>query len=188
MQSEDWTTADKEIGALLADNPRDASTLVLQGALLNQQGEIARSLGVLSDALRIDSSLAGHSEILAAVVEGYKHNRTRKTADQLVEQTIQHAAIPALTQALRSEEWGDRKARHAVASRLEKLGAGEEVDWALLAMADLKSSSCGIKKAAISKLLAQGDERAVGPLMKVAESRSCGAKQAKSAANAILAK
>jgi class 3 adenylate cyclase len=188
FDKKDPTTAATELNSLLDENGRDAEALVLRAKLERTRGKIDVALRDLADALKIDPGLAKMPDVVATVVEGYKGATTRKTADQLVESVLREAAVPALAAAVREPAGVDRKALVAMALRLEKLGAGSEVDWVLLSIEDLKSTSCSVKKGAITRLLAEGDDRAVGPLMKLSEGKGCATKDAKAAAQAILEK
>ena len=80
-----------------------------------------------------------------------------------------------------------RFAHNAMANRMKKLCAGEEVDWVELAIADLGASSCKTRKTAIATLLAHRDplKRSIGPLEDLAKQRICGSAPAQKAADAI---
>lgn len=182
----DLDTAQAEVESLLAEDQRDAEALMLQGLLRHAQGELKAAIEDLEQALKLDPRLGEQDRVIEVVVDGYRETNTRKTADFLIANIIQKAAVSALARAVRDEEFGGRTARWAVASRLEKLGMSHEVDWVLLYVEDLKSTNCKIRKTAISKLSVEKDDRAVGPLIKVAEAKGCGASYARSVANLIV--
>ena len=121
----------------------------------------------------------------SAIVAAYLDEAARKTADRLVVQQLKHRAIEPLRRSLAAGQ-GDRRARNAMAARLAKLGAADQVDWVELAIADLKSTSCKTRKTAINRLLTERDERAVGPLIILADAKTCGSKNARAAAQSIL--
>jgi len=181
-------TADDELQALLNEDSRDAEALKLRAQLAYDQGDLGEAMRYLSDSLKLQPSLGKRPEVITMAVEGYKDNATVKSADHLAQTVIKKDIIPELAKALNEGAFEDRKGRLAAATRLEKLGAAHQVDWVLLAVEDLKSTNCKVRKAAISRLLAENDDRAVGPLMKVADSEGCGAPQAKNAVNVILNK
>lgn len=181
--------ADAEIKALLKDDRRDAQALMLKGLLLSKQGngDLKGTLEAFAQALKLQASLAETPELITLVVQGYGQSSTRVLSDQLVDAYLKARAVPVMQRSL-SDGFGDRIARHLMAARLEKLGAAETVDWVALALDDLKSTSCSTRKTAIARLVSESDERAVGPLMKLAETKGCGAKEAKQAAEQILGK
>jgi class 3 adenylate cyclase len=177
-----------EVTALLEENGRDAEALLLQALVLGGKPKDVRgALAAVGAALRLNPALASRPEVVQAVVQGYRDPAARRAAEQLVETHLQQAAVPALSAAL-SNPALDLKARTAIALRLEKLGESQEVDWVALALEELRSTSCKARVNAIARLLAESDERAVGPLRKVADSRGCGAVQARRAMEAILGK
>jgi hypothetical protein len=141
----------------------------------------------VATALKINAALASRPELSAAAVQGYRDVQARRLADQIVDAFLKQNAVPALSAAINDASY-DYKARVSMALRLEKLGAGQDVDWVGLALEELKSSSCKARKNAIQRLLAESDERAIGPLMKVAEANGCGASQAQKAIDAIMGK
>ena len=178
--------ADQELRLLIKEEPRDAEALLLRGILLDRRGNDSRGmLESFQQALKLQPSLADNNDITNAVVQAYRQAPLRLAADRMVELYLKQRAIPALQRTIADPNL-DRLARRNVAMRLEKLGAGDSVDWVNLALDDLHSTACNTRKAAINKLMSEGDERAVGPLMKLAEARSCGAKEAKAAAMQIL--
>lgn len=186
INSEDYETAGSELLNMLSEDARDPDALMLQALLaLRQSGDLKSALADLEDALKVKPRLASRAEVIEVVVQGYAEGNTRRDADRLVEVYLQQKAVRALSRAL-TNGLGDRLARKAIATRMEKLGASDEVDWVVLAIEDLRSTSCKVRKTAINRLLAESDDRAVGPLMKLAESRSCGAQPARRAAEAIL--
>jgi len=188
LEEQDYDTVRAELEDLLREDQRDADAIVLRGLLHLAQGNLPGAIRDMGEALKIDENLARRPEVVKAVVEGYGLNTTRRAADSLVQEALKERAIPALAEVLRENRVADRVARHVIAARLEKLGAGHEVDWVLLSVADLKSTSCKVRKAAIGKLLVENDERAVGPLMKLAEGKGCGTSYANKTAMTILGK
>ena len=178
--------AEQELWLLIKEQPRDAEALMLRGTLLEKRGHDVRGmLESYQQALKLQPTLADNGDITGAVVQAYRQPSLRGTADRVVDQYLKQRAIPALQRAIGDPNL-DRLARHDVALRLEKLGAGDSVDWVSLALDDLHSTSCRSRRAAIAKLVGEGDERAVGPLMKMADARTCGAHEAKAAAIQIL--
>ncbi len=184
----DQDAARVQVAALLEENGRDAEALLLRGLLLGAKTrELAGALSSIASALRLNPALAGRPEVAQAVVQGYRDPTARRTADQLVEDHLQHGAVPALKAALSSAAF-DAKTRTLIAQRLEKLGESQLVDWVALAIADLRSTSCKTRLSAIARLVAESDERAVAPLRRIADSRGCGAVQARRAVDSILGK
>lgn len=177
-----------QVAALLEENGRDAEALLLRGLLLGTKTrELGGALSSIASALRLNPALAGRPEVAQAVVQGYRDPTARRTADQLVEDHLQHGAVPALKAALSSAAF-DAKTRTLIAQRLEKLGESQLVDWVALAIGDLRSTSCKTRLSAIARLVAESDERAVAPLRRIADSRGCGAAQARRAVDSILGK
>ena len=182
----DLDSADSELKNLINEDGTDAEALMYRGMLIAKRGNDAKkALDAISAALNLHPSLGERPQVIETVVHGYSDTNTRKTADRLVETYLKQLAVPALQKAF-GDSSGDRAARNAIAQRLEKLGAGSDVDWVALALDDLKSTSCAAKRAAITRLQSEGDERAVGPLLKLGETKGCGAQQAKDAAKAIM--
>lgn len=179
-------TARSEIDALLAEDPRDADALLLRGLLLAKKDDLRGAFVAFGDALKLNAALAAKPELIPVAVRGYLEATTRKQADQLVDVYLRDQAVPALTRLMQTAQ--DRNVRMTAAARLEKLGAGQEVDWVVLALEDLKSTSCKTKKLAIQRLIAEGDERAVGPLLKLGESKNCVSAAATKAAETIMGK
>lgn len=181
--------ADTAISNLLKEDRRDAEALMLKGLLTTRQktGDPKAAMTAFSQALKYESSLADNSDLVNAVLAGYTSSAARPLADSIVDGYLKQRAVPGLQRML-ADANTDPKIRHLLATRLEKLGAGESVDWVALSLDDLKSTACGTRKTAISRLITEGDERAVGPLMKLAEVKGCGAKEAKIAAEQILGK
>jgi class 3 adenylate cyclase len=187
LQSGDSETAWAEVTSLLHDDPRDPEALLLKGLVLAKRGQDRKSaLAAITQALKLNPTLANRSDVMGVVVQGYADSAARRSADAIVEAYLKQAAIGPLVSALQDSAF-DRSAKGVMAARLEKLGAAQEVDWVSLSLEDLKSSSCKTKKTAVQRLQEQGDERAVGPLMKLAESKACGATEAKKAADTLLA-
>ena len=188
LNASSFEAAEAEIKALLQEDRRDAETLMLRGMLLAKQGkDIKAALDNFNSALKLQASLAENPDMVSAVVQAYGNYNARPLADQLVDVYLKQRAVPLLQRQL-TDGFGDRLARNTIAARLEKLGAADAVDWVALAIDDLKSTSCKVRKAAITRLQTQGDERAVGALMKLAEQKACGAREAKAAAEEILTK
>jgi predicted Zn-dependent protease len=183
----DLDTARLELDSLLDRDPRDAEALMLRGFVHLRNNKTRAAIDALAAALKLDESLVEQEGFVEAVVQGYRDPQARRIADQMVAQTIRYAAIPAMRRVL-AERSGDRMSHNLLASRLDKLGAGDDVDWVALAIEDLKATSCKVRKAAILTLVKERDQRAVGPLMKLAETRTCGSFNAKKAADAILKK
>jgi hypothetical protein len=184
-KAEDVDTARLELDSLLDSDPRDAEALVLRG-LIQLEGETLAAVESLAAALEIQPGFADQKEFAEAVVQCYKHPQARKIADQIVAEHLKYRAIVPLKRAL-ADELGDRGAHNAIANRMRKLGAEDEVDWVKLAIADLKSSNCKTRKAAIGMLLKYRDpaKRAVGPLEQLAKEKVCGSYPAQKAAEAI---
>lgn len=187
IQNGDLETARSELRSLLAKNDRDAEALVLKALLLDKKGKARPAVDTLAKALRISESLASRPEVIDVIVRSYAEPKARRYADRLVNRFIKQAAVDPLLQAL-ADGVGGRVAHHTMAARLDKLGAGEHVDWVALSIEDLQANSCRTRRKAIRELINAGDERAIGPLMKLGESRSCGARLAKEAAKRILGK
>ncbi len=188
VAAHDVTTARAELERLVAEDARDAEALVLRSVVLAQNDRPAAlraAMQGVQEALALDPALVDRQELADAVARGYAEPVARKLADDLVEKHLKDRAIPSLKRAL-ADGIGDRAARSALATRLEKLGAAQEVDWVALAIEDLKATSCQTRKTAIGRLLKEGDERAVGPLMKLAEAKTCGSSTAAAALEAIL--
>jgi class 3 adenylate cyclase len=179
-------TARSEIDALLTEDPRDPDALLLRGLLLAKKDDLRGAFVTFNDALKLNPTLATKPELIPVAMKGYADPTTRKAADAFVEGYLKDQAIPALTRLMQTSQ--DRSVRMTAATRLEKLGAGEEVDRVVLALEDLKSTSCKTKKTAIQRLIAEGDERAVGPLMKLGEQKSCVSQLATKAAETIMGK
>ncbi len=186
LEEEEYDLAEAELEKLLAEDQRDAEALALRGLFYRKQGKLRASINNLESALKLNSHLGKRREIVEAVLDGYTDYNTRKTSEFLIDSIIDKAAIPIMAEKVNDPTFGDRAARKAVAARLEKLGAGHEVDWIMIYIDDLKSTSCKVRKAAIGKLSLEKDDRAVGPLYKVAESKGCGAQYAKSVAAQIV--
>jgi hypothetical protein len=180
--------ADSEIKALLKEDRRDAEALMLKGMLMSKQNADPRAtMDTFNQALKLQASLAENPDLVAAVVNGYTQSAARTGADQIVDVYLKQRAVPAMLKQVADANL-DRTVRHTVAMRLEKLGAADTVDWVALAIEDLKSTACNTRKSAIARLVTEGDERAVGPLMKLAGVKGCGAREAKDAAEQILGK
>lgn len=186
VASDQLDTAQAELESLLGEDSRDPEALMLRGLMHHKRGARAKAIADLEAALTLDGALGKREDVVAAVVGGYLESNTRRTADFLVESVLQKAAIADLAKAVRDPELSNRGAQWAMADRLEKLGASHEVDWVLLHIEDLKSTNCKLKKAAIGKLAVAGDDRAVGPLMKVAESKGCAAQYAQTVAQQLV--
>jgi class 3 adenylate cyclase len=180
--------ARSEVAALLEENGRDAEALLLEARLLGRKSkELSGALTSVAAALRLNPGLAARPEVVQVVVQGYRDPAARRTAEQLVEAHLQQGAVPALSAAL-SNPALDLRTRTVIAHRLEKLGEAQLVDWVALALEELRSTSCKARLNAIARLLAENDERAVAPLRRIADSRGCGAAQARRAADSILGK
>jgi class 3 adenylate cyclase len=181
--------ADTAINNLLKEDRRDAEALMLKGLLITKQkgGDPKAAMGAFSQALKLESSLSDNADLLNAVLAAYLPSNSRGLADGIVDGYLRQRAVPGLQRML-GDSATDPKIRHLIASRLDKLGVGESVDWVALALDDLKSTACGTRRSAILRLVSEGDERAVGPLMKLAEAKGCGAREAKTAAEQILGK
>lgn len=188
LETRDLDSATTEINSLLNDDGRDAEALVLKATLLAKRGnDVKGMLDALSAALKINPPLASRADVVQMVVSGYRDGNTRRAADNLLETYVRTNGIAALNRALTDASF-DRASRVAIGLRLEKLGAAEDVDWVALALEDLKSTACKTRKNAIGRLVTEGDERAVGPLLKLADAGGCGASQAKKAVETILGK
>ena len=188
LEEQDYEAVEAELDSLLEEAPRDPETLMLNGLYYSAKDKHEEALKTLSESLKLNASLGKRPGVARAVLEGYRIPTLRSTAEHLVESVLQEAAVPVMAKALTVPEFADRAAKRTIANRLEKLGHGHEVDWVLLAIDDLKATSCKVRKNAIGKLLTESDERAVGPLMILAESKGCHAKYARNTANAILGK
>ncbi len=174
--------------AALDEDPRDPEALLLQGTLVARKGKDLRAaVAAISTALRLNPAVATRSEVAAAVVQGYRDPAARRIAEQVVDTYLKQNAVGSLAAALVDPSF-DYKARLTIANRLDRLGAGQDVDWVALALEELKSTSCKLRLNAIARLVAERDERAVGPLMKIAAAKGCGATQAKKAIEVILGK
>ena len=188
IQENSLEVAATELNALLAEDNRDPEALLLRGMLLAKRDKDAKAaMTDIAAALRMNESLAERPEVMAAVVQGYRDPVARRTSERLIEVYLKQNAVPALVQAL-GDPTIDLKARKLVGLRLEKLGAAEEVDWVALALEELRSPDCTTRKNSIERLVRLADERAVGPLIKVADGKSCGAAQARKAVDTILGK
>lgn len=184
----DARAARTEVDTLLSEDSRDAEALMLKGLLTAKHpDEVKVSIASLAAALKLNPQLALRPEVNTAVVDAYVDPASRRQADGLVENSLKQNAVPALQHAL-SDPNVDRNAKNVVATRLERLGAGQDVDWVALALDDLKSTSCKTRKTAIARLVSEGDERAVGPLLKLSETKSCVTIPAKKAAETLLGK
>ncbi len=180
--------ARSELTSLLDEDPRDPEALLLQGTLVARKGKDPRAAVVaISTALRLNPALATRSEVAAAVVQSYRDPAARRIAEQVVDTYLKQSAVGSLAAALVDPSF-DYKARFAIANRLDRLGAGQDVDWVALALEELKNTSCKSRLSAIARLVVESDERAVGPLMKIANAKGCGAAQAKKAIETILGK
>ncbi len=180
--------ARSELTSLLDEDPRDPEALLLQGTLVARKGKDPRAAVVaISTALRLNPALATRSEVAAAVVQSYRDPAARRIAEQVVDTYLKQSAVGSLAAALVDPSF-DYKARFAIANRLDRLGAGQDVDWVALALEELKNTSCKSRLSAIDRLVVESDERAVGPLMKIANAKGCGAAQAKKAIETILGK
>ena len=180
--------ARSELSSLLDEDGRDADALLLQGTLLAKKNKDLRgAVTSMANALKINPALASRPEVTAVVVLSYRDPAARRIGEQVVESYLKQAAVPALSQAVLDPSV-DLKTRTAIATRLDRLGAGGDVDWVALALEELKSTSCRSRLNAIQRLQSEADERAVGPLMKIADSKGCGAAQAKKAIELILGK
>ncbi len=178
----------RELDILIKEDGRDAEALLLRGVYLARQNQDLRgAIEDLTQSLKLNPALAKRAEVTAAVVKTYRDPNARRFAELIVETYLKQDAVPALNAAL-SDQSLDLKARLVIAARLEKLGAGQDVDWVALALEELKTTNCKTRLRAIAKLAAEGDERAVGPLMKVVSAKGCGASQAQRAINAVLGK
>jgi len=184
-KAEDVDTARLELDALLDSNPRDAEALMLRG-LVQLDTETLAAAESLRAALDIQPSFVDQKDYAAAVVQCYKDPQARKIADEIVAGRLKHRAILSLKRAL-ADQLGDRAAHNAIANRMRRLGAEDDVDWVKLAISDLKSSNCKTRKAAIGTLLKYRDplKRAVGPLEQLAKERVCGSAPAQKAADAV---
>lgn len=184
-KAEDVDTARIELDSLLDSDPRDAEALVLR-AQVQLGSETLAAAESLAAALEIEPSFIDQKDYAEAVVQCYKDPQARKIADQIVAEHLKHRAIVSLKRAL-ADELGDRAAHNAIANRMRKLGAEDDVDWVKLAIGDLKSSTCKTRKAAIATLLKYRDplKRAVGPLEQLAKEKVCGSAPAQKAAEAI---
>ncbi|MEE8409247.1 MAG: adenylate/guanylate cyclase domain-containing protein [Myxococcota bacterium] len=182
----DVGTASSELERMLALDARDADALMLRGiARVKQGADLVNAMKDFATALAIKPALAENDDLVQSVVQGYADSEARVQADSLVAKHIKHRAVAALRTAM-AEGLGDRIVQNTMASRLNRLGAGDKVDWVKLAIADLGSTSCKTRKGAIARLLGERDERGVGPLMKLAEAKKCGSQNARTAANTIL--
>ena len=185
------TSAQEMRDAVLAALP-DHDALIMAAAVADYRpavrvaGKPRRAEGG-PEALELEPTLAQREDLLDAVVGGYRDAKSRRQADRLIADHLKHNAIPALRRAL-ADRMGDRLAHNMLAERLNKLGAGDDVPWVDLAIADLEAASCKVRKAAIATLLEKRAQTAVGPLMKLGESKGCGAYNAKKAAETILKK
>ena len=188
LTSNQLDSADQEIKQLLKEDRRDAESLIIRGMLLNKRAADPRAaLDSFKEALKLEASVAENTEMVSAVVQSYAIPNAQRMADQLVDGYLKQRAVP-LMQKMLSDSSQESRTRHVLANRLEKLGAGDSVDWVALSLDDLKNTSCSVRKSGISRLISEADERAVGPLMKFAETKGCGAKEAKSAADQIMGK
>ncbi|MEK7705685.1 MAG: hypothetical protein AAB426_12055, partial [Myxococcota bacterium] len=188
LETQRYDTAAVEIDALLREDGRDAEALLLRGVLRAKRGgSLKEALEDVQQALKLQPRLGDRDDVVDLVVAGYGEGATRRLADGLVADVLGQRAVPALKRTL-GEGGGEREARNSMAARLQRLGAGEDIDWVPLAIDDLRSTSCKTRKAAISRLVGAGDERAVGPLLKLGEAKGCGASQAAKAAESILKK
>jgi HEAT repeat protein len=116
---------------------------------------------------------------------GYHDAQAREAAEGLILEHLQSRAAPLLLKLLEQPDL-DRAIRSAAADTLDSLGFGDKVDWVPLAIEDLTTKSCKTRRAAVARLQELGDARAVGPLMKLADSMECAATQAKKAAETLM--
>lgn len=186
FEASQFDAARVEVDLLLAEDSRDAEALFLRGLLHCKRDDYKAGLAALQEACRLNPVLALRPELLPLLSKGYTDKGTRRVADAIVEEHVKNNAIPMLQRLVSTSN--DRNVKQAAAGRLEKLGAGQEIDWVELAIEDLKNTNCKVRKAAIARLVSEGDERAVGPLLRVSESKGCEAKAAQKAAEAIIAK
>ncbi len=177
-------TAKAEIDALLIEDGRDAEALLLRGLVAAKKDDLVTAIAALTEALRLNPGLAQRADLAQIAARAYVDPITRRSADAFVEDHLHDLAIPALVRLTQTAQ--DRAVRAAAATRLEKLGAKDEVDFVLLAIEDLKNPSCKTKRTAIQRLVNEGDERAVGPLLKLAETKNCVTGIAKKAAEQIM--
>ena len=176
----------KELETLIKEDSRDAEALLLRGTYWVKHGKDLRpAVNDIATALKLNPSLASRPEVASTLVQTYRDPVARRIAEQVVDTSLKQYAVPPLAAALGDASY-DLKTRVVMAQRLEKLGATQEVDWVGLALEELKNTSCKSRLSAIARLVAESDERAVGPLMKVAEAKGCGAAQARKAIDAIL--
>lgn len=188
IEAGNFEVARSELTSLLDEDPRDPEALLLQGTLAARKGKDPRAaVAAISTALRLNPTVATRSEVAAAIVQCYRDPAARRIAEQVVDTYLKQNAVTSLAAALVDPSF-DFKARFAIANRLDKLGAGQDVDWVALALEELKSTNCKSRLSAIARLAAESDERAVGPLMKIADAKGCGAAQARKAIEKILGK
>ena len=76
--------------------------------------------------------------------------------------------------------------RHWFISRLQRLKAESMIDWVALSIRDLSDGSCKYRRLAAERLKEIGDPRGVGPLLELAGSNGCGAREARAAAQEIM--
>ena len=181
----DLAAAQTEVDSLLADNDRDAESLLLRGVLEEKAGHLPDAVATVEQALKSSGSLAQRRELIELAVRAYAHPKARKEADRIVAKYIKLDAVDVLGRAL-DDKLGDRVSHNYMAARLEKLGAGDEVDWVELAIGDLRATNCKQRRSAIDRLITAHDTRAVGPLQKLVEQKTCGSKEAAYAAERIL--
>jgi class 3 adenylate cyclase len=181
-------TAMIEVESLVKEDARDAQALALRGLI--RSARRASSVDVIADlgsALELDPELAERDDVIEAIVACYADAAARKAADRLVATTVKNRAVDALHAGLNAEI-GDRITQNTMAARLEKLGAGDKVNWVKLAIADLAATSCKTRKSAIARLATEGDATAIGPLIKLADAKTCGSQNARTVAAALRKK
>lgn len=176
----DHDLAETTIRSLLEEQPGDASVLLLKLRLLLDRSQFESAMGVAEKLVQQHPSSASEDIVSEAILSAYENPSTRTRADAFVTTAVRDAAVPKLVAALK-DGFGDRVTRAWIAARLDKLGAGDLVPWVDLALDDLQSDSCKARKLAINRLLEVRDPRAIGPLMELADSRTCQATYAKQA-------
>ncbi|MBN1959683.1 MAG: adenylate/guanylate cyclase domain-containing protein [Deltaproteobacteria bacterium] len=178
----------KELDALIKSDSRDAEALLLRSAyLIGGNKDIAGAADDIANALKLNPALANRVEVSQYIAHTYRDPMARRVAEYVVENYLKQNAVPSLTKALSDKNY-DIKTRMIIASRLEKLGAGQDIDWVTLALEQLKSTNCKSRLDAISRLVSEYDERAIKPLRRIAGSKGCGALQARRAVESILGK
>lgn len=182
---------EQQVSRLLAEDDKDARALALNGHLhfaLSARSDKARhlleGLKAYKAALEIELAAGDDPRVLANVAAAYNHGlaegRTgreiRNLADGIVERYLGRRAVDELVKQLNAQN-NTREAREKLATRVENLGARQEVDRVGLMLQDLKGISCrnrsgtGRALPLIERIRDESgrDPRAIGALLELAQ-------------------